>query len=312
MKKLLAVTVLLLMMPVGYCQNQPLELTIKSDKQVYETGEDNNISFGITNVSDKTITTKNNLNWNDDCRLFFKNEKGEECILTYIGPIDMEIGDQLIAGKYYYVWAYPLTLLKDKEFKPNPYKFELTKGKDYTFIGKQDIYIKHLGLTSNTITIEVKEKIDIKKEEIKKLIEKSDIIILGEIVDIFDATPRDGGMSYDVKIEKLFYRKYISDDKLHFRNNGMSYDVKIEKLFYGEYISNYELHFRSPGLVGYAKYKEGERVLLFLKHWQNEIISIKPACYISNNKSVTEGLTLWPVEDYLDFITAEIKKRSKE
>jgi len=59
---LLGITVLLFMVSIGYCQDQPLqqfdkgsplELTIKSDKQVYEVGEEIWIQVTIRNASER-------------------------------------------------------------------------------------------------------------------------------------------------------------------------------------------------------------------------------------------------------------------
>lgn len=55
---LLGMVLLLLMVTVGCCQEpeKPLQLTIKSDKQVYEVGEPIYIDYEITNVDSEEIT----------------------------------------------------------------------------------------------------------------------------------------------------------------------------------------------------------------------------------------------------------------
>ncbi|UCD55702.1 MAG: toxin-antitoxin system YwqK family antitoxin [Candidatus Omnitrophota bacterium] len=54
-KILLGIAILLLMTSIGYCQEQSLQLTIKSDKQVYKIGETINIIQIIKNISDKDV-----------------------------------------------------------------------------------------------------------------------------------------------------------------------------------------------------------------------------------------------------------------
>ena len=49
------VVLLLSSVSAGYCEDQPLQLTIKSDKQVYELGEQINIEVTLENVSKKEI-----------------------------------------------------------------------------------------------------------------------------------------------------------------------------------------------------------------------------------------------------------------
>lgn len=54
MKKiLLGIISLFLIMSVGYCQDQPLQLTIKSDKEVYEVGEEIAVIITVTNIGNK-------------------------------------------------------------------------------------------------------------------------------------------------------------------------------------------------------------------------------------------------------------------
>jgi len=170
MRKFILTTLLLLLLLVCLAQDattratlrkekqQLPQLTIKSDKQVYNVGEEINIYAEFRNISYKSVKAKDYLDWNDSCRFFFKNENGEECKLTYIGSVDVLIPFQLEPNKSYRFWTYSVVLLGNKKFKWDLFKFELIKGEDYAFTGKQSIYLKDYGLTSNTITIEVKEK----------------------------------------------------------------------------------------------------------------------------------------------------------
>ncbi|MCX5654693.1 MAG: hypothetical protein NTY65_08620 [Planctomycetota bacterium] len=123
-----------------------------------------------------------------------------------------------------------------------------------------------------------------RKEIIQKLIGESDVIVLGNVTTIHDATAKDGGMSYDVRIETVFYGKDVPKDALRFRSGGW---------------------------IGYAKYKKEEHVLLFLKRWQEELLQVHPVCYLMEDAN-RQGLILLPFQDYLDFIKSEIQnKKSK-
>ena len=53
---LLAISASLLMVTVGYCQTQPLQLTLQSDKRVYEAGEDIFLDYEMKNAGKEAIT----------------------------------------------------------------------------------------------------------------------------------------------------------------------------------------------------------------------------------------------------------------
>jgi len=149
------------MATAGHCQEvkQPLQLTITSDKSVYEVGEEINIQSGFLNTSDNTIDPTKHIDSYDGGRsLFFKNEKGEECELKFIGGLDEMMSTRLLPKQTTSLWAYPVLPLKDGQFKWGQFKLQIKKGKGYSFTGKQEIYLKAYGLTSNTITIEVVDK----------------------------------------------------------------------------------------------------------------------------------------------------------
>ncbi|MCJ7507392.1 MAG: hypothetical protein MUO85_01510 [candidate division Zixibacteria bacterium] len=213
---LLAAIIPLLITPFGYCKAQPLQITIKSDKEVYEVGEDIVIHAGLKNISDKVVNVNAGgyLDWNDACRFFFKNVKGEVCRLIHMGPVDITIPDQLPSKQLCDFWSYTIGLLRDKEFKWQEFKFELVKGKDYSFTGKQTIYMKYYGLTSNIITIEVveKEKNDLPphlsflsdipgfqefrfqmtESEIREIVQRNSLILEGNSQDGFIITNKGG------------------------------------------------------------------------------------------------------------------------
>lgn len=56
MKKiLLSIAILLLLTSIGYCQEEPLQLTIKSDKEAYEVGEEIKIQLDFQNNSPEKV-----------------------------------------------------------------------------------------------------------------------------------------------------------------------------------------------------------------------------------------------------------------
>lgn len=60
MKRVLfAVALLLLIQAIGRCKDQPLQLTIKSDKQVYEVGEDIKIYLSLINKGSDHVMVVN-------------------------------------------------------------------------------------------------------------------------------------------------------------------------------------------------------------------------------------------------------------
>lgn len=120
-----------------------------------------------------------------------------------------------------------------------------------------------------------------------EIVEASDLIVVGNITKIYDATAEDAGMSYDVKIENI----------LHGECNDKT------------------LHFNSQGWIGYAKYEKGEKVLLFLRYFGEpspELIPIvldrnQVICYIRDGQVEGYSGTVGPLgkmslERYLDLI----------
>ena len=55
MGKIILSIVIFLAASVSYCQNQPLQITIKSDKQVYEAGDEIKLIANTKNNSDKEM-----------------------------------------------------------------------------------------------------------------------------------------------------------------------------------------------------------------------------------------------------------------
>ena len=116
-------------------------------------------------------------------------------------------------------------------------------------------------------------------ESVRQLVSKADLVVLGTVQKVYDYTARDGGMGYDVKVEKVV-KGYWTDDVLHFRSGGW---------------------------IGYAKYTEGERVLAFLissrlsEATHSELLQLKPITHVQESEA-PGGLHLSPLDQYLELI----------
>ncbi len=148
---LIGLSLLLLAVPFGYCQEstQPLRLTIKSDKQVYEVGEEITLEVTIANLSSNEL---------------------------YIVPL-IESSHLTLDRKKYdchgpFAWGGPGTVRPRGELTiPRLLRDYDVSQHDLT-IGKHTISF-HMGDTnSNTITIKVVGKEEILKEEALKIAEK--------------------------------------------------------------------------------------------------------------------------------------------
>ena len=113
------------------------------------------------------------------------------------------------------------------------------------------------------------------------MVAQSDVIVLGKITGIRDATARDAGMVYDVVLDATLY---------------------------GEDVPPEVLRFSSTGRIGYAQYQMDEDVLLFLRRDAGEFTQIKPVCYIAG-KPTPSSLDLEPLSRYRDIIDKAIQSQ---
>lgn len=86
-KILLGVIALLFMVSVGYCQDQPLQLTITSDKQMYKVGENIEIKLQFKNISNSNIIFNTYASFKPN--YVIKNSKG--------ATISSKAGNQLLS-----------------------------------------------------------------------------------------------------------------------------------------------------------------------------------------------------------------------
>ncbi|MFH1360910.1 MAG: hypothetical protein ABIJ41_07785 [Candidatus Omnitrophota bacterium] len=67
MKKIILFIILsFLTASVAYCQDQPLQITIKSNKQVYEVGEEILIELKVVNIGNKEAMVLKDILWQED------------------------------------------------------------------------------------------------------------------------------------------------------------------------------------------------------------------------------------------------------
>jgi hypothetical protein len=152
-KIIAAIFVFLLTIPVGYCENQHLQLTIKSDKPVYEMGEEIKLQVMLKNSSkDKEII------------LFWSNEKATlqaDKFNVVVATIPALQGTKLEN-----IYIKPKeTITRNvsavNELRPSKSQFTLRytipKGMlDFKTGPKQEVWSQPL--VSNTITIEIQKK----------------------------------------------------------------------------------------------------------------------------------------------------------
>ncbi|MFH1201879.1 MAG: hypothetical protein V1674_03185 [Candidatus Omnitrophota bacterium] len=155
MKKIIILWfVFLFVTSIGFAQDtatpatpqQSLVLTIKSDKQVYEVGGGINIRAEIINISDKPVKVSDYYN-PIDFVVYLNNEYGQKCILNYSDVLRR---------------IMPVEIKPHESINTDGVTFNLpnnvTEHENYKIMGKHSIYMVDGKLTSNTITIEVKEK----------------------------------------------------------------------------------------------------------------------------------------------------------
>lgn len=138
-KMLLGIAILLLITSVG-CKQKPeqsLQLTIKSDKEVYELGEDVTLPLTIKNISSKQVNVPQ-LIWSSKVIINGREySRRPEYIGNWNGPAVILSGTEMFT-------AIGLS------------SYDITDGT--LVVGKHDIALKIDIAISNTITIEVVEK----------------------------------------------------------------------------------------------------------------------------------------------------------
>ncbi len=163
-KILLGITVLIFMVSIGYCQDQPLQLIITSDKQMYKVRENIEIKLQFKNISNSNIIFNTYASFKPN--YVIKNSKGAT-ISHKAGNNILSIRDIIkddfveIKQGEYLERNSGVAVVEDSvnyyELKPDIYLIQVIyKNLD---IGNQfglDVWTGTL--TSNTITIEVMEK----------------------------------------------------------------------------------------------------------------------------------------------------------
>ncbi|MEW6009109.1 MAG: hypothetical protein AB1629_05715 [Candidatus Omnitrophota bacterium] len=133
----LIIIFLVLSASFGYCQDQSLQLTIKSDKEVYEVGEEVGFQLTIKNVSSEEI---------------------EAPELIWSSKVIIDGKEYSLDSKYIGIWNGPGIILAGTEMFSSIVLSRYGITKDVLTLGKHDISVKIGNAFSNTIQIEVREK----------------------------------------------------------------------------------------------------------------------------------------------------------
>ncbi len=176
MKKIiLAIYILFFAITAGYCQEamQPLQLIIKSDKQIYDVGEEINITVSIRNESNNTIKIYSPDYWGVS-DIIVTNSQGipiksrglkiyRRASDTFMTVPPNESRAHTFDNLLWFHCGGAWQFIDEAQLKPDTYKIYVTVtnppvdkcggGKKFEKTDLSDI------LTSNTMTIEVKEKV---------------------------------------------------------------------------------------------------------------------------------------------------------
>ncbi|MEW6009114.1 MAG: hypothetical protein AB1629_05740 [Candidatus Omnitrophota bacterium] len=140
MRKIALIIILLVLSDsFGYCQGQPLQLTIRSDKKVFAVDEDINLWPMLKNLTSQVI----------------------EDVPDLIASSKIILDSKEYNHKYLGDWS-----VRWREIPPNGSIGFILGLADYEFakeiltIGKHDIAVKINEVTSNTIQIEVKAEVN--------------------------------------------------------------------------------------------------------------------------------------------------------
>jgi len=172
MKKIaLAITLLFLSVTIGYCQDQPLQLIIKSDKQVYGVGEPIYVDYQIRNLSNEDIKLVPMFSENNDIDpmqfagdFILMGGRLKEPVQVSSGGIywpESSIGGAVVIKKVeFYSKKINILTIESQRYLKQPGKYMIYAkynwGKHWNSLAMSDCWKG--ALTSNAITIEVKEK----------------------------------------------------------------------------------------------------------------------------------------------------------
>lgn len=123
------------------------------------------------------------------------------------------------------------------------------------------------------------------QQALRSLSAGSDLIVTGTIARAYDYRSSGGGVGYDVVVSDVMKGR----------------------------VTRRTLYFRSTGRSGYARYRRGEKVLLFLQVWgyvSPRLYQVKPVTYLASpSASLPNGsVRLWPVAEALRFVRQQVTK----
>jgi len=172
MKRVLLLAIILLSLAIssGYCENQPLQLTIKSDKEVYEVGEEINIELAIFNRTKDNVKIYSPEYWGVS-KIVVKNSKGDFIKSQFIAKVERASFEHLISIPSNETRAFFFKNLAwfgcggllgfntKEELIPGAYNIYMTLINPPICVGHKYLITNLSGtLVSNTITIEVVKK----------------------------------------------------------------------------------------------------------------------------------------------------------
>lgn len=160
MKRIFLIAQILLLVVLCYNSysqdsNYPIQLIIKSDKSVHETGEQIKIFIEFKNISNDPIYLDDSYITDPVDNFYISNDYGEEfsqILITSTGHF-WDDGKLEPNESFSDNWRY----LDMNEFKPGVIVLD-DEGNTYRLAGKYRVYAKRGDLVSNTITIELVPK----------------------------------------------------------------------------------------------------------------------------------------------------------
>ena len=164
---LLAISASLFMVTAGYCQTEPLQLTIQSDKQAYEAGEEINIELAIHNNTKKSVKIYSP-EYPGVSEIFVKNSHGDMIKSQPLAKAERASFDAFVTIPSNETRTFTFKNLEwfgfgglsgfdaKKEFFPGTYLIYMTIKNPPACVGAKYLETDLYGtLVSNTITIKV-------------------------------------------------------------------------------------------------------------------------------------------------------------
>ena len=167
MKKIIGILFIFLLLAFkGYCEDQPLQLTIKSDKEVYGVGEEIKFTLEVKNVGDET--------YKKEGIIVAEKDNDEKAVVGLSGKctiygIDKD-GNNIyrltppsLSNKYFAEWSdliiesgksYKETILLKEDFVRETGRYVLVDGGELT-VGQHNVLVEFEGFKSNIVSFKI-------------------------------------------------------------------------------------------------------------------------------------------------------------